>query len=72
MCRVKVIELRLEHAFFVGLNRMEVETMNDEVAAAAYPIALWLARGHRRYCGSLEPDSPETRPASARGCRHSC
>jgi hypothetical protein len=38
MSRLKLIELRLENTFFIGLNRMEMEAMNDEVAALEQPF----------------------------------
>ena len=51
MGRVKVIELRLEHAFFIGLNRMEVEAVNNEVAALKEPLQIV-------FLGSLEGAYP--------------
>ena len=41
------------------------------LGGGACPTASWSSRGQRRCCGSPEPGNLETRPASARGCRHS-
>ena len=41
------------------------------VEAAACPSASGSSRCRYRCCAPLEPDNPEIRPASARGCRHS-